>query len=243
MQDQVDSSKDYINRVIDAIVNAIPEFLGALLILIVGYIVAKVVSAVLRKALQAARLNEYLKHGQGGNLIQRAIPDPTSFISKVTYWVLFLFAISVAISALGIPALVDLVHGIYGYLPNVLAAFLIFLVAGAISGAVSSLVVSTMGDTPTGKVVATGAPVVVMGLATFMILNQLKIAPEIVTITYAGLVGTATLAFGLGGREAASRMFMGLYEAGQKNKDIAARDFKTGAARGRRKAQDLKDKV
>ena len=42
--------------------------------------------------------------------------------------------------------------------------------------------------------------------------TPLKIAPEIVMMTYAGLIGTATLAFGLGGKDAASRMFMGLYE-------------------------------
>jgi len=137
----------------------------------------------------------------------------------------------------------QIVHGIYAYLPNVLAAFLIFLVAGAVSAGVSTLVVNTMGDTPTGKIAATSAPIIVMGLATFMILNQLKIAPEIVTITYAGLVATATLAFGLGGKDAASKMFMGLYEAGQKNKSAAAQDFQHGARNAKSRANDLRDRV
>ncbi len=48
-----------------------------------------------------------------------------------------------------------------------------------------------MGDTPTGKVVGSVVPVLVMAIATFMILNQLQIAPEIVTITYAALLGGA----------------------------------------------------
>jgi hypothetical protein len=56
-----------------------------------------------------------------------------------------------------------------------------------------------------------------------MILEQLKIAPGIVRITYTALVGAialaAALAFGLGGREVAGRMLEGAYQKGQENKD------------------------
>ena len=81
------------------------------------------------------------------------------------------------------------------------------MIAGVVAAAVGGLVARTMGDTPTGKVVGSVVPVLVMAIATFMILNQLQIAPEIVTITYAALIGgvflAMALAFGLGGREVA----------------------------------------
>jgi hypothetical protein len=239
MQEQ----KDYVGDVLNGIVDALPKVLGALLIFIIGYIIAKVVSGIVRKFLEKAKLNEHLQAGKGGNLIQRAIPDPAGLLSTIVFWLLFLFAISVAASALGIPALVDIVHGIYAYVPNIIAAFLIFLVASAISAGAAALVTNTMGDTPTGKLVATSAPVVVMGIATFMILNQLKIAPEIVTITYAGLVATAVLAFGLGGKDAASRMFMELYMAGKQNTGTAKQDFKKGAAEARSKTQNIRNQI
>jgi hypothetical protein len=243
MQDTADKTSDYIDNFISDIVGALPEILGALLILLIGYIVAKVVSSIVRKALTKVGLNQYLQSATGGNIIQRAIPNLSGTVASIVFWALFLFAISVSVSALGIPALVDIVEGIYAYLPNVLAAFIIFLVAGAISGVVATLAANAMGDTPTGKIVASAAPVVVMGLATFMILNQLKIAPEIVTITYAGLVGTAVLAFGLGGKDAASRMFMDLYEAGQRNKGRAVSDFKKGGRTAQVKARDIQEKL
>jgi len=76
-----------------------------------------------------------------------------------------------------------------------------------------------MGDTPTGKLAATALPVLVMAIAVFMILNQLKIATDIVTITYAALLGAVALgmalAFGLGGRDVASRMLEDAYRRGQ----------------------------
>lgn len=66
---------------------------------------------------------------------------------------------------------------------------------------------------------STAAPTLVLGIAVFMILNQLRIAPDIVVITYACLMGAvalgAALAFGLGGREVASRMLEEAYRRGQ----------------------------
>jgi len=58
-----------------------------------------------------------------------------------------------------------------------------------------------------------------MAIAGFMILNQLKIASDIVTITYAALMGAVALgmalAFGLGGRDVASRVLEDAYRRGR----------------------------
>jgi hypothetical protein len=228
------------------LVEGIPKFLGALLVLIIAYFVAKAIAVAVHKLLSTARLNDRLLAGTGGNFIQRAVPDPTNLLAQVAYWVVFLFGISVAVSVLGIPVLVEFIEDVYAYLPNVFAALLIFLVAGAISAAVAKLVANTMGDTVTGKVVGTAAPVIVMVIAVFMILNQLKIAPEIVNITYAMILGSAALglalAFGLGGREVASRMLQDLYDKGQANRGRIAADFRAGANRTKNKARDIRDR-
>src|SRR5947209_16240231 len=78
---------------------------------------------------------------------------------------------------------------VLAYLPNVIAAVAIFVVASVIATAVVAVVEKTMGDTPTGKIVETVVPGLVMAIAVFMILTQLKIAVAIVTITYAALLG------------------------------------------------------
>jgi hypothetical protein len=104
-----------------------------------------------------------------------------------------------------------------------------------------------MGDTPTGKVVGTAAPVLVMVIAVFMILNQLKIAPAIVTITYALVLGSVALgmalAFGLGGRDVAARLLQDLYEKGQDQRGRIAADLKQGAARARNKTREQRDRL
>jgi hypothetical protein len=104
-----------------------------------------------------------------------------------------------------------------------------------------------MGDTPTGKLVASVVPVLIMAIATFMILNQLQIAPEIVTITYAVLLGSLglgmALAFGLGGRETAAQLVSGAYDKGQEQKGQVKQDMRVGKERGQQQAQQAKDKA
>jgi hypothetical protein len=84
-------------------------------------------------------------------------------------------------------------------------------------------------------------PVLIMGIAVFMILNQLHIAPAIVTITYAVLLGSLglgmALAFGLGGRETAAQLVSGAYSKGQDQQDQVKHDMQVGTERGRQDAQ------
>ena len=215
----------------------LPALLGALAILVVGYIVARVVGRLVARLLGRAGLDRALLSGQGGNWLSKVTTSPSRLIGRFTFWALFLGAVSLAVTALGIDALTDFMGAVYGYLPNVVAAVLIFLVAGAIAAAVGTLVQRTMGDTPTGRVLRTVVPALVMAIAVFMILNQLRIAPVIVTITYAAIIGgfalAAALAFGLGGRDVAARMLEGAYEKGQEQREQVRGDLETGRERGR----------
>jgi Conserved TM helix len=157
---------------------------------------------------------------------------------------------SLAVTQLGIPALEDFVATVYAYLPNVLAAFLIFLVASLVAAGIATLVTRVMGDTSLGKIVATVAPILVLTIASFMILEQLKIAHDIVVTTYTLLLGAvalaSALAFGLGGREVAGQMLQGAYDKGHANKDQLKRDLDTGVSRAKdevgAKMDDVQDR-
>lgn len=226
---------DSAERGFDTFFGWIPGLIGALVILIIGYIVAKVVGNLLARVLGRAGLDRTMLVGKTGEWVQKVTASPSHLIGRLAFWAIFLGAISLAATALGIDALTAFVASVYAYLPNVIAAVLIFLVAGAIAAGVSTLAQRFMGDTPTGRIVATAAPILVMTIATFMILDQLKIAEDIVVITYAALLGSialgAALAFGLGGREVAAEMLRGAYVKGQQASDQAKRDIETGKRR------------
>ena len=226
---------DSVERGFDTFFAWLPALIGALVILIVGYIVAKVVGNLLARVLSRAGLDREVLTGQTGEWVRKVTSSPSLLIGKLAFWAIFLGAISLAATALGIEALTAFVGSVYAYLPNVIAAILIFLVAGAIAAGVATLASRFMGDTPTGRIVSTVAPILVMTIATFMILDQLKIAEDIVVITYAALLGSialgAALAFGLGGREVAGEMLRGAYVKGQQATEQVKRDVEVGKQR------------
>jgi peptidoglycan/LPS O-acetylase OafA/YrhL len=131
---------------------------------------------------------------------------------------------------------------VLAYLPNVLVAILIFVVAALISGAVAAGVSRVMGDTPTGKIVATVVPALVMVIAMFMILEQLQIAPEIVRIAFAAVMFALALglalAFGLGGRGVAQQLLEDGYRKGREQRDQVKADLAAGRARTGEHAAD-----
>lgn len=227
----LNQAKGNVYTLWDRILAWIPQLLGAIVILIITYIVAKSLDKATEALLHRIRLADHLRTNNGGQFILRIMPRPEYIVGRIVYWLIFIWGLTLAVGALGVPALNQLISGIYHYLPNVLAAIIIFLVASAITAAVDAAVLRLLGDTPTGKLAAAIAPVIIMGIAVFMILVQLRIAPQIVTITYAGLIGSLflglALAFGLGGKDVANQILQRAYDASihpdaQYKKDLAA---------------------
>ena len=212
---------DSFQRALDEFFTWLPSLLGALVILIIGYIVARVVAGLVRRGLRAAGADRALASGRAGEYKRQFAPglQPSGLIAKIAFWFVFGLAVMLAVSALGIDALTDFVGGLVAYLPNVIAAILILLVAIAIAGAVGGLAQRLMGGTMLGKLVQTAVPVLVMTIALFMALVQLKIATQIVVATYVIVLGSIglgfALAFGLGGRNVADRMLTAAYATGQ----------------------------
>jgi Conserved TM helix len=208
---------DSLQRGLDEFVGFLPRLVGFLIILFIGWLIARAVKAVLVKALEGVGVDRALAGGSVGPYVDRALPNAraSEIIGKIAFWFIFLGALAIAVSQLGIEALDSFLQAIIAYLPNVAVAILIFVVAGVVATAVSGLVTRTMGDTATGKIAGAGAPILIMGIATFMILDQLNIAPAIVEITYIALLGSvalgAALAFGLGGRDVAARLLEDSY--------------------------------
>ena len=225
----------------------LPQLIGALLLLVVGYFVAMFLKSVVRKGLQRMRFDRALHTSPAGNVISRIVESPSRFVGRVVYWLVFLGFISLAISALNLPALNNLIGAIYSYLPHVIAAIIIFLVASTISGVAVAFVQRVMGRTALAKLLSAVIPSLTMSIAVFMILNELMIAEEIVLITYTALIGAVALglalAFGLGGREVAARLLEQAYDAGRQNADVAKRDISRAKANTKNEAKRAADQL
>lgn len=227
----------------------LPKLIGALVILLIGYIVARIVAGIVRKALQSSGADRALESGKVGVYKRQYSPTthPSGVVATVVFWFVFGWAILLAISALGIRALENAVASIVGYLPNVVAAILILLVAVALAGAVGGLASRLAGGTLLGKIVQTAVPTLVITVALFMALVQLQIATQIVVATYVLVLGAIclgfALAFGLGGREVAGRMLASAYESGQQAMPQIKQDARGAKDQAADDIDDVKQRV
>ena len=241
--------KDTLTNLLNTVLQVLPTILVFLLILLVGYIVARILRSITTRILGRVGLDRTLHNNEYGRYAERFSPgsSPSRLIGTIVFFFVLLGALSVAISYTGNPGLTSLLEGVYSYLPNIVGAILIFVVAAAVSAALGGLVERTMGDTSTGTIVKTVAPAMIMVIAAFMILDQLQIAPEIVPIAFQallyGLAGALALAFGLGGRDVASKMVNDAYQKGQEKRDEARRDYELGKERGQEDAERAKHRA
>jgi hypothetical protein len=237
-----------LQKGLDGLIGFIPNLVGFLAILIIGFLIARVVKAVLAKVLEKVGLDKALHDSQAGQYVERVSPDarPSRLIGAVAFWFIFIYVIAAAVGALKIPSLTNFMANLQNYLPNVIAAVLIFVAGAAVAGAAGGAAHKLMGDTDTGRIARAAAPSLIMAIVVFMVLTQLKIAPMIVTATYIALIAMLALAgglaFGLGGRDAAADMVNNAYSSAQDKQDQVKDDLQTGRDRAQQQAEQAKDK-
>lgn len=240
---------DSVQQGLDSFFGFLPNVLGFLVILLIGYVIARIAKAAISKVLEKVGLDRALHSSDAGQYVERISPgaSPAKLIGSVAFWFIFLFGISAAVGALKIPALSSFIAQVQAFLPNIIAAALIFVIAAALAGAVGGAAHKVMGDTPTGKLVRAVAPGLILAIGTFMMLDQLQIAPQIVTITYAALLGmlalAGALAFGLGGREVAADLLRSAVDTGKEQKGQVERDTRIARERAEAQAQTAQTRI
>ena len=227
-----------LEDVVGNIIAFLPNLVGALLILLVGGIIASVLAKLTQRVLKRLRFDRAVHSSPAGTTVSRVVESPSYFTGRFVFWLVMIGAISLAVAALNLPILNDLLAGIYSYVPNILAAVLIFLVASAISAGAAAFISRVMGRTALAKVVAAAVPAVTMSIAVFMILNQLGIAKDIVNILFTAIVGAVALglalAFGLGGRDVARGLLEQAVDTARARKDSVKQEVSEAAENARR---------
>ena len=233
-------------RIIDLFIGWIPNLIGAILILIIGWVIAWILKFVVKGSLKRTRLDRRIEESPKDSFIRKISDSPSSSIANFIYWLVLIITWTMVIAALKIPILTELVYRIYGYVPNLLAAIVIILLALAFSGLVSGVIMRWMGDTRTGRLMSTIIPGIILIISGFAVLEQLGIAPVIISTTYIAIIGSFALAFGLafglGGREVASSIWQQIYEKGASSYEQMQKDVNKGKERAQADIDRVKNK-
>jgi hypothetical protein len=185
------------------IASFIPKFVGFLVILVIGYFVAKIIARVVDKVLERVGFDRAIERGGIGRALESSRYDASDVVGKLVFYTLFLFVLQMAFGVFGTNPVSDLLASVIAYLPKVFAAILIVVVVSAIAAAARDLLEATLGGLSYGRALANGVAGAIIVVGAFAALNQLQIAPAIVTgLFYALLaivVGVTVVAVGGGG--------------------------------------------
>ena len=193
---------------------AIPRVIGFVLIILIGWFVATLLEKVVRGLLHAVKFDNLAQRAGLAGFVQKmgVQTDSSGFFGLIVKWFIRLIVLVVAFDALGLPAVSDVLRQLLLWLPNLLVALVVLIIGGLLANAASSLVKGATAeagfDNPDrlGKI----ASVAIWAFAIVIAVNQTGIAATLVNTLFMGVVGAVAvafaLAFGLGGRETASKI-------------------------------------
>ncbi|HET6597279.1 MAG TPA: hypothetical protein VFG81_16750 [Anaerolineales bacterium] len=204
---------------------AIPRVIGFLVILIIGWIISSALAAGVAALLRAVKFNVMAQNSgiQGfiNNMGLRT--DASGLLANIVKWFVRLIVLVVAFDALGLPAVSEVLQQFLLWIPNLVVAVVVLVIAGLAANALSNLVRGATAqagfDNP--DLLATIARVAVWAFGIVVAVNQIGIAQELVNTLFMGFIGAlalaAGLAFGLGGRDTAGQIVQTWYNRGRAN--------------------------
>jgi hypothetical protein len=202
---------------------AIPRVIGFLVILIIGWIIASALAGAVAALLRAVKFNDLAQRAGFSGFIQKmgVHTDASGMIAAIAKWFARLIVLVVAFDALGLPAVSQVLQQLLLWLPNLVVALVILVIAGLAAGALASLVRGSAAEAGLGNpdLLANIARVAVMAFAVIAAVNQIGVAATLVNTLFMAVVGALALAlglaFGLGGRETAAEIVRSWYTRGQ----------------------------
>ena len=196
----------------------VPKAIGAIAILIIGWIIAKAIRKVVHVVLGKVRFDEAVdRAGLGTHLEKAGYADSGLLMAKLVYYAVMLIVLQMAIGVFGDSPVQDAFDSIVAYLPNVFVAVIIIVIAGAVANAVKGLIEPAVEHISFGNFIASGASIVIWVIGGFAALSQLGVAEQIVNTLFTAGVTTVSLIliikFGVGGIESArERAWPKLYD-------------------------------
>jgi len=190
----------------------LPALIGAIVIFVIGWIIARLVKLAVVKLLKLVRFDKATEKGGVNEFLKKGdiTKSPSEILGTLVYWFIMILVIIASLDALGLPIVSDLLNSIFLYIPNVVAAIIV-LILGFLVGNLLAAVVRTAASNAGFKAADGMGKLALYAIVLFSVaiaLDQLGVGEEIVgaafIITFGAVALALALAFGLGGRDAAA---------------------------------------
>ena len=190
----------------------LPELIGAIIIFIVGLIIAKLINMGVVKLLRLVRFDTAAEKTGVKEFLDKGniIKTPSEIVGALSYWFVMILVIIASFDALGLPIVSDILNDIFLYIPNVVAAIVVLMLGIMFANLISAIIRTAASNAGLANADGIGK-VALYSIVFFSVsiaLIQLGIGKEIVSSAFVIAFGAAALAiaiaFGLGGKDVAA---------------------------------------
>jgi len=220
----VDATREFLHQT----AAFLPKLLLALLVVAVGWLLAKVVRFAVERALRAINFNVLTERAGTDNFLKQAgmRGDTTTLFGVVAFWLVILATLIMAFNGMGLTYIPDLLGRAVLFTPKLLIAMLIMVFGSYCARFVGSAVQNYCLDAhiPDAEVLGGLVRYAMMLFVVMIALSQVEVGGDIVQRTFliilGGLMLAIALAFGLGGREWAASLLQRWWPQHRKDNDL-----------------------
>jgi hypothetical protein len=226
-----------VQQFIDWMEAAAPKLIAALLILLAGWIVARLVHGGLYRLFQVIKLDALAERAGIAKFLQRGDirSGLADLLAKFVYWVLLLLTLLAGVNAMGIAEAQTVFASVVAIIPRVIVALVVFLLglsfAGFVGDAVQTAAVNA--KIQAARLLSNVTRYATIVFVVIVALNQLQIGVEVISQAFLILFGAIclalALAFGLGCRDLAGRIAQEAWERERARAQEMAKAAEAGA--------------
>lgn len=191
---------DTLSGILASIVAFVPNLLAAVVILIVGWLIAVVLRNLTDRALESVGFDNLIQRGKVRERMEQTGQsfDPSSIVASIVYWAVLITTFLLAANALGLTAISELLTRLVVFLPLVLVAIVVVAIAVAIAEIAYEGIMASIGERVEGaSVIASVARWAIIAFGIFAALSQLQVAPAIVNTLFIAIIGSVAVAFAI----------------------------------------------
>jgi len=208
------------------ILSAIPRILGFIVVVAIGWFVSTILARAVTGLLRAIRFDELARKSGLADFLAKMSTgtDSAGVVAGLVKWLVRIVVLLVAFDVLGLPAVSDVMRQLLLWLPNLVVAIFVLFIGGIAARALGNIVRGATAESgfSNPETLANVVRTTVWAFAIVVAINQLGIATNLINTLFTGFVGALAvalgLAFGLGGRDLASRTLENWYDQAQEAK-------------------------
>jgi len=208
-----------LEGVVAKFAESVPGIIGALIITLVGWIIAKIVSKGILKVLEKLNIDQLADKVNDTDLVSGTNFkfQPSGLIANVVYFLIMLITLIAATDVLNVTAISNMMTDLMNYIPSLLIAIVLLILAVVVSDVIKKFVLAACNSVgiPSGRIISQFVFYLVFLTLSISALDQAKIATDLITsnlnIILAGIMAAFAIGYGLASKDTMANFLASYY--------------------------------